>query len=49
MIMLVSGVAALAFWVLGLFAGFGPGVHMFLVIASICIPIGLTQSAHRHT
>ena len=49
MLMLVSGLAALAFWVFGMFAGFGPGVHMFLVIGSICVPIGLTQAAHRHS
>ncbi|WP_175637348.1 hypothetical protein [Sinomonas mesophila] len=49
MILLVSGIAALAFWVLGILGGFGPGVHMFLVIGTICVTIGLTQAAHRHS
>jgi hypothetical protein len=49
MIMLVSGLAALAFWVLGMVWDLGPGIHMFLVIGTICVTIGLTQVAHRHS
>ena len=49
MIMLVSGLAALAFWILGMIWDLGPGIHMFLVIGSICVSIGLTQAAHRQT
>jgi hypothetical protein len=46
MLMLVSGLLSLAVWILGMIINIGPGIHMFLVVAAVLVPMGLVKVAH---
>jgi hypothetical protein len=49
MLMLVTGLLALAVWILGMIIDIGPGIHMFLVIGAVLVSIGLVKTSHgRH-